>query len=224
MEQQKTLRDGVPFFLKPSDRSSIGGTGGARAASLVCLSEKVGSTAWKLLFVKALAAQGLSKFDLRASPHKVHVTQLSHEEQQRMLADPAVLRFMFVRDPYSRLLSGFLDKASTMQRWRESRLPLPCKQTRGASKAGADCYAVGAPFSKFVEVAVAAPQLNAHFELLSKHCLLPNGMTYDYFLKVERRQPLPTAAAAPAPATSPSESISSASPLLAASRVTLPCR
>lgn len=30
-----------------------------------------------------------------------------------------------------------------------------------------------------------APQMNAHFELLSKHCLLPDGMQYDYFLKVE---------------------------------------
>ena len=73
MESQKTIRDGYPFFVK--------GEGGA-STSLICLSEKVGSTAWKLLFNKVMAQQGLGRFDLKGSPHKAPVTQLPHAEQE----------------------------------------------------------------------------------------------------------------------------------------------
>jgi len=139
MEAQTTVRDGVPFLLNSGD-----GHGGA---AVVCLSEKVGSTAWKLLFVKALASQGLSSFNLHASPHKAKVKVQPHSEHERLLSDPAVPRFMFVRDPYSRLLSGYLDKASTMQRWRDSNLPMPCKP--GAGKGDpTGCYSPGQPFSR----------------------------------------------------------------------------
>jgi hypothetical protein len=177
IEAQKTIRDGVPFVFKNNDHK----------ACVVCLSEKVGSTAWKLLFLKALAAQGrVAHFDSKQSPHKVAVAPLPPAEVALLVASPQVLRFMFVRDPYSRLLSGWLDKASTAQRWRDSRLPLPCGG--GSTKGGAGafgCYAVGQPFGHFVDVATAASLLNPHFELLSKHCLLDEGVVYDFFLKTE---------------------------------------
>ena len=174
MAKQTTLRDGVPFFYN-----------GHRGAALVCLSEKTGSTAWKLLFLKALAGTGRLEepFLLTQSPHKVKVRvmtpSLPRAEQERLIADPGVPRIMLVRDPYARLLSGYLDKASTARRWQESRLPLPCRPNGGR------CYSPGEPFSAFVDAATQAERINAHFELLSKHCLIPDGLTYDYYLKVE---------------------------------------
>ena len=174
VEAQKTIRDGIPFVFKSSEQK----------ACVVCLSEKVGSTAWKLLFLKSMSTQGRTHFDLKQSPHKVAVAPLPRAEQSELLFSPKVLRFMFVRDPYSRLLSGWMDKASTPQRWRDSRLPLPCVK-KPSDGAATKCYTVGQPFGQFVEVATAAALLNPHFELLSKHCLLSDGMVYDYFLKTE---------------------------------------
>jgi len=174
VEAQKTIRDGVPFVFKSSEQK----------ACVVCLSEKVGSTAWKLLFLKSMSSQGRAHFDLKQSPHKVAVAPLPRAEQSELLFSPKVLRFMFVRDPYSRLLSGWMDKASSPQRWRDSRLPLPCTK-KSSDGTATKCYTVGQPFGQFVDVATAAALLNPHFELLSKHCLIADGMVYDYFLKTE---------------------------------------
>jgi len=38
---------------------------------------------------------------------------------------------------------------------------------------------------RFVEAATSSTILNPHFERLSRHCLLPEKMVYDFFLKVE---------------------------------------
>lgn len=149
----------------------------------MCLCEKTGSTAWKLLFLRALGEQGHLEepFRLSTSPHKALVKQRSRAERaQELLADPRVPRIMLVRDPFARLLSGFLDKASTSRRWLESRLPMPCRSNGGG------CYSPGQPFSSFVQAATQSERINAHFQLLSKHCLIDRGLSYDYYLKVEQ--------------------------------------
>ena len=175
MIKQTTLRDGIPFGVKADERHP------ASRGMLFCLCEKTGSTAWKFLFLRMLRDQGRLQdpFRLNISPHKTRIKQLSFSENKQLLDDPKVPRIMLVRDPFKRLLSGFLDKAATHRRWLESRLPLPCHQN------GGECYSPGEPFKKFVDITTHSARLNAHFDLLSNHCLIPDGLVYDYFLKVE---------------------------------------
>ena len=63
-------------------------------------------------------------------------------------------RFMIVRGPHARLLSGYLDK---VVHW-----PEPTKWPTGFAEADG--------FGGFVRAAAADPRLNSHFELQSRQC------------------------------------------------------
>merc|ERR1719181_1386625 len=88
--------DGKPFlFQSPAQPDH---------KAFVCLNEKVGSTTWKLALLRAGPH---TKFhNLTVSPHGAPAKPTCGKYSK----DVAVPRFMMVRNPYSRLLSGFMDK------------------------------------------------------------------------------------------------------------------
>ena len=96
------LRDGWPFAYR---------------GTVVCLLPKVASTAWKLVLLKDAGVRGYpgdgGRFDSR--PHGVllpdSVSGVSSAEWSRLVANgPGV---MIVRNPFTRLLSGYLDKVGS---------------------------------------------------------------------------------------------------------------
>eukprot|EP00873_Tetraselmis_striata_P029687 jgi/Tetstr1/449951/TSEL_037005.t1 len=151
-----------------------------------CNPEKVGSTRWKALLYK-------SKGDPWHAPHTVFPrwAVLPAPEKRRKAEDPARARFMFVRNPYSRLLSGFLDKAVHPVGILNPANP---KNRRSDTILGHGGPYTDSPaeFLRFVETMnqmmarqPGLPGMNGHFAPLTFRCGLNAGITYDFFLKVE---------------------------------------
>jgi hypothetical protein len=90
--------------------------------------------------------------------------------------DKKRLRFIFVRNPYSRLLSGFLDKGVHWVSRMKSDYSGPYKATP-------------ADFKRFIRVLLArrnrGGRIDPHFELLSAACGIREGFQYNFYLKVE---------------------------------------
>eukprot|EP00951_Prasinocladus_malaysianus_P043351 scaffold539968_cov53-Prasinocladus_malaysianus.AAC.1 len=88
---------------------------------------------------------------------------------------------MIVRDPYSRLLSGFLDKAC---------YPTPGSWTENMnSEYGGPYQETPEEFGRFVSHLVSkrvrGELIDPHFSPLFDHCGLSTGMRYDLYLKAE---------------------------------------
>ena len=166
------MDDGVPFLHTHVDQ-------GVSHAAVICLVEKVGSTTWKLLLL-----QGLRDLTTRASilTHSPHGAPASPCSAEWLSIAP---RFLLVRNPYSRLLSGFLDKC-LLQRWKiffHAEFDCPSEVTQhGAVTA----------FAHFVEVVArlelrrngSQEPLDSHFSPQARHCDVESG--YDYYLPVEQ--------------------------------------
>eukprot|EP00951_Prasinocladus_malaysianus_P012752 scaffold95271_cov37-Prasinocladus_malaysianus.AAC.2 len=86
---------------------------------------------------------------------------------------------MFVRNPYVRLLSGFLDKACNPH--VESWVTLINDDYGGPYKSTPE------DFARFVKILMSrfdnGEPINPHFSRLFDHCGLANGMRYDLYLK-----------------------------------------
>eukprot|EP00928_Gymnodinium_smaydae_P057862 TRINITY_DN4108_c0_g1_i2.p1 TRINITY_DN4108_c0_g1~~TRINITY_DN4108_c0_g1_i2.p1 ORF type:complete len:405 (-),score=33.20 TRINITY_DN4108_c0_g1_i2:90-1241(-) len=130
--------------------------------AIVCLNAKVGSTLWKELLLHGMGLSGLDQ---------IHGMTISHQEELiQAFADPSVPRYMFVRNPYSRLVSGFEDKINTKHKL----------------KVGVAGYKRGSPFSDFVDAMVHNDQENKHFKLLSEQCGVDQDVSYDSYLRLEQ--------------------------------------
>ena len=153
------LRDGWPIAYR---------------GTVLCLLAKVASTSFKLALLKSASVAGYpdagGRFDTR--PHGEllpdSVSGLDAAEWVR-LADSGPA-YIVVRNPFTRLLSAFLDKVE--------RHPAPQKWPSGFTGAGG--------FGAFVRAVVAEPaaSLNKHFALQSAQCGLDAGMRYEV-LKLE---------------------------------------
>eukprot|EP00511_Aplanochytrium_stocchinoi_P013045 CAMPEP_0204891496 /NCGR_PEP_ID=MMETSP1349-20130617/27376_1 /ASSEMBLY_ACC=CAM_ASM_000710 /TAXON_ID=215587 /ORGANISM="Aplanochytrium stocchinoi, Strain GSBS06" /LENGTH=248 /DNA_ID=CAMNT_0052056903 /DNA_START=228 /DNA_END=974 /DNA_ORIENTATION=+ len=96
------------------------------------------------------------------------------EEFHNALMNSTIKRFMFVRNPYSRLLSAYLDKVILQHkrgvyphRFKESSgFPGFLHALRNENRRGV--------FTRFT------------YAPLSKLCEIPKGMKYDYYLKIEQ--------------------------------------
>merc|ERR1719387_1672572 len=88
-----------------------------------------------------------------------------------------------IRNPYSRLLSGFLGKM-IKHNGKKAKIFVPqgCEHILPSLKDPIK------GFANFVDCMIDASNegrhVDAHFSLLSQHCAVSNG--YDYFLKVEQ--------------------------------------
>eukprot|EP00928_Gymnodinium_smaydae_P057863 TRINITY_DN4108_c0_g1_i3.p1 TRINITY_DN4108_c0_g1~~TRINITY_DN4108_c0_g1_i3.p1 ORF type:complete len:404 (-),score=41.04 TRINITY_DN4108_c0_g1_i3:172-1320(-) len=129
--------------------------------AIVCLNAKVGSTRWKQLLLHGMVSGGL---------HQIHGMKIAHQEELiQAFADPSVPRYMFVRNPYSRLVSGFEDKIVGENQ-----------------KGGLAGYKRGSPFSDFVDAMLPNSSENKHFKLLSEQCGVDRGVLYDSYLRLEQ--------------------------------------
>eukprot|EP00873_Tetraselmis_striata_P026577 jgi/Tetstr1/446841/TSEL_034320.t1 len=153
------------FYPSPSGVSTV-----------ICLNAKVGSSRWKALLLRA---KGIDAPVARA----VHHTTAPWLKALRgvrahgaKVADPRKLRFMFVRNPYARLLSGFLDKGVNWVTRMKAEYRGPYKATP-------------AEFRRFVGVLLArrgrSVSIDPHFELLTRGCGMPHGYAYHFYLKVD---------------------------------------
>jgi hypothetical protein len=110
-------------------------------------------------------------------------------DKRRLAEEPDRSRFMLVRNPYSRLLSGFLDKAChpvgilnpQNRQWRRADTILghggPYEETPEE-------------FGRFIANLIkmkraSARRINGHFLPLSNRCGLDAGVQYNFFLRVE---------------------------------------
>uniref|UniRef100_A0A7S1SLL3 Sulfotransferase n=1 Tax=Tetraselmis chuii TaxID=63592 RepID=A0A7S1SLL3_9CHLO len=145
----------------------------------ICLNPKVGSTRWKMLMVQAKG--------IKVSPdvfqiHRTSVPWLTMLHGRpgywRENGNEKNLRVMFVRNPYTRLLSGFLDKGVL---WG-TVYPIKPGHREPYS-------ATPAEFKRFIQALIArrdaGMEMDMHFELQSRLCGGSAGYQYNFYLKVE---------------------------------------
>ena len=160
------LLDGQPFLFQSPERPD--------RKAYVCLNQKAGSTTWNLALLRA--GPHTRYHNLIVSPHRAPAEPNCKEHEW----DADVPRFAMVRNPYSRLLSGFLDKCA---RYYPSNMNEVCTQIRERIEHGED---VAATFPTFVKAAIAydPDKINDHFRLQIKHCHIEYGI--DYYLRAEQ--------------------------------------
>jgi len=150
---------------------------------LVCTPEKTGSSRWKGLIYRSMGTPA-------AQPHLVepHWLRQPPHEKAMMASDPSRVRLMFVRNPYARLLSGFLDMAVNpvgMLNPNNTKFP----KGRSILSQGGPYSNTPAEFARFLGVMLDMEQsgkyINGHFTPLSHRCGIKQGLQYDFFLHVE---------------------------------------
>lgn len=164
------MYDGFPFVFHNPD---------INRTAIICLVQKGGSTTWKQAILKFFSEHNSTFKEItrerlfNSMPHTLYKRAdlpKSYPTMEQAASDPNVARFMFVRNPYSRLLSGFREKVETRQ--VKSMYPRGYDDSTG--------------FPGFVDALVEnGLRVNNHFTPLSTACGLPQKFHYDYYLKVE---------------------------------------
>eukprot|EP00873_Tetraselmis_striata_P006959 jgi/Tetstr1/427223/TSEL_017411.t1 len=162
------MKDGFPFiFPAPSNRDM-----------LICIPQKLGSTRWNTMFRQVYDPE--VSVGRRGGVHGAPAPWTLLEEYSSIdklvakMRDPATLRFIWVRNPYTRLLSAFLDKicGKHVKRFAGTVYPQTCD---------------AAGFLNLLRVlnsmADRGEVVHRLFALQKYKCGLPAGMQYDYFLK-----------------------------------------
>ena len=109
----------------------------------------------------------------------VYLKALPLTAQDRLLNDPAVTSFVIVRNPFTRVLSGWLDKAF---------LKVPDGGTPRPYFLNGGHRALPTNFSEFLRLLKLTPQasLDPHFMPMSSFCgLATAGMKVDHVFKLE---------------------------------------
>lgn len=161
------MRDGHPFILQIDDNQQ----------AIVCLNQKCGSSAWKHVLHKKIF------------PERWHSgsAEPSYDERTRDTMRVGTTsqpphRFMWVRNPYARLLSAYVNKVVNLESKQALKfVPRGCVVNIERCKSD---------FQFFVEQLLLddaswTSSLDPHFDLLSNHCGLDAGFEYDFYLKLE---------------------------------------
>ena len=161
------MNGGQPFLFQSPERPD--------RKAFLCLNQKTGSTTWKLALLRAGPH---TKFhNLTVSPHGAPAKPTCGKYSK----DVAVPRFMMVRNPYSRLLSAYMDKCVDAR--ATEVLPGDVGEICIANKDSKD---TAAAFPAFVAAVIDEDPdlLDGQFSLLSEHCHVDAG--YDYYLPTEQ--------------------------------------
>ncbi|WAR09497.1 CHSTB-like protein [Mya arenaria] len=151
-----------------------------RTSLAFCVVPKVGCTSWKrtIRFIEHDPQtfeypSDISRFMVHYGDFKtIHKLKLTEGGQGKWI-DPA-LKFMFSRDPYTRLWSAYLDKFVLPDFWHTARNAIPVVRqnvTKRALKCGHDMT-----FEEFVRYNYdhsgfkADPKLNEHFQTVLYNC------------------------------------------------------
>lgn len=168
------MSDGVPFLFTNKY---------TKQQAIFCLHPKAGSTNFKFLlrygtfnFGRRPVYLTLDEI-LRQMPHAQPASSLKHFSLA--LQNKKIPRIMIVRNPYIRLLSGYLDKI------------VKNKQI----SFGPPDYKLHETFEVFVDRLMYhlrynfnPRDFNNHFRLMSSNCHTLYNMTYDYYLPLEHIQ------------------------------------
>ena len=160
------MKDGDPFlFWNPL----------AEKAAIVCLSEKAGSTTWKLALLQVHGPY--SVFD--SSPHTAK--RPKPPKDCPLWAGPSPRSYALVRNPYSRLLSGYLHLVA--------RDYVGNNDDRAGSGDDAESFgAFVANATRKKGTSFEAPAHSRHFEPLTRKCGFgtTRPRSYDRVLRVEQ--------------------------------------
>lgn len=150
--------------------------------AIFCLNQKAGSSTWKGLLLKNLDPICFLKLMNVSNVHKTickYVKATSDSELEEAIKDKSVPRIMIIREPYGRLLSGYLDKIENRS-YSVSYTPnYPYLYNKSTG------------FDGFVKLLSLASKynykgINRHFLPQSNKCFLDNNkFSYDYYLKME---------------------------------------
>ena len=156
-----------------------------------CLIEKVGCSFFKrfLYFFSNVHPQLESPFDLSLNEaHRVNLdkfSDLSHPDS--LLTQESYKKIIFVRDPYSRLFSGYVDKIfSRYNAWRSyNRLILARIGRYSLHRICADDVSFAEFVKFFVQTMQKGVPVNGHFLPMYLHCK-PCEVKYDFVGKLEK--------------------------------------
>ena len=150
--------------------------------AIFCLNQKAGSSTWKGLLLKNLDPICFQKLMTVSNVHKTickYIKATSDSELEEAIKDKSVPRIMIIREPYGRLLSGYLDKIENRS-YSVSYTPnYPYLYNKSTG------------FDGFVKLLSLASKynykgINRHFLPQSNKCFLDNNkFSYDYYLKME---------------------------------------
>eukprot|EP00193_Tetraselmis_chui_P012482 CAMPEP_0177784172 /NCGR_PEP_ID=MMETSP0491_2-20121128/19534_1 /TAXON_ID=63592 /ORGANISM="Tetraselmis chuii, Strain PLY429" /LENGTH=280 /DNA_ID=CAMNT_0019304871 /DNA_START=293 /DNA_END=1135 /DNA_ORIENTATION=- len=148
---------------------------------------------WKALLVSSLMDSDRPtrveyRYAGRGAAREVWRPGVSREEVLREIRDPSAPRFMFVRNPYVRLLSGFLDKA--LAEYNKGGVKVKIRSIPFLKALGGPFEDSPSGFLAFTRACLAQHRrgrsVNAHWEAQSRaSCGVRQGMQYDFYLKVE---------------------------------------
>ena len=178
--------DGYPFLYENPETNQ---------KAFICVSEKVGSSAWKALLLKSFDENFFATFvnSTKIDPHAAQFRNNKTEKTTKAmyeaaLKDSSIPRIMLVRNPYSRILSGYLDKVDAAN---FTANPLQRRQFFKGFKSKSGGFPAFAKYVKEVHERDIHPNntkrafLNDHYALQSDKCFIPQGMRFDYYLKIE---------------------------------------
>lgn len=157
--------DGFPYYFK-NPRTGV--------EAFFCLCEKVGSTAWKSMLIKALNpkyfSSHLTKPGTSSHSNVPNLPTYTADFYRAKLNNASIPRIMFVRNPYSRVVSGWNGNTDQMYYATFNR------------SHGLEAFVYHLRDNRFT----LEKEVNDHFYPLVNKCMQPLSMTYDYFLKVEQ--------------------------------------
>ena len=144
---------------------------GGTVPFLYCDIPKCGVSRWRRLVRRV---EGIKNWadKLAHNPNENGLTYLANlpARQQDLIAnDPGITSFVIVRDPFIRVLSGWIDKVNLTAFQFGSNFKLP------------------KDFPTFVKELAAMPihRVNEHFKPMVSFCGIGNGMRFDRVLKLE---------------------------------------
>eukprot|EP00873_Tetraselmis_striata_P043109 jgi/Tetstr1/463373/TSEL_008295.t1 len=168
------LGNGRPYIIPTPNHQDI----------VICIPQKLGSTRWMAMFRKPYAPETsmrTSRVHEATVPWAALEGYSTIEQLVAKMQDPATLRFMWVRNPYTRLVSAFLDKICG----RPKRWLARIKKLGGGKLLTCDAAGFLKLLQSLNSMADRGEHMKSLFALQKDRCGLPYGMQYDYFLKVE---------------------------------------
>eukprot|EP01036_Dinobryon_divergens_P031130 gene31130-40481_t len=169
--------DGFPYlYINPQTNQR----------AVICFCEKVGSTAWKTLLLKSFNDSNFLSTSAHIGEYKNNSTpKITRDIYEAALTDPETPKIMFIRNPYSRLLSGFGDKVYNITDANLRRKYFKGFKAKDKTFANFVKYVRDVHERDIHPNNSKPPFLNPHYMLQSEKCFIPQGMRYHYYLKVE---------------------------------------
>ncbi|MDB5452243.1 MAG: hypothetical protein JWO33_821 [Caulobacteraceae bacterium] len=132
---------------------------------------------WRIAGVEIAEPVAQRVVHLNPGPY-VALTDLGFDEREPVLTGPGVFRFSFVRNPYQRLRSAYLQKLLQPQAYEQPGYYLAALKWRSPRPP---------TFSEFVRAVVAQSdtQMNVHW-MPQHRCLVLDSIPYDFIGRVER--------------------------------------